>query len=146
VKTKEQRIFTFGREHEITCAIRHVGDRDKAKHLIHVIELVHEMIEGSENITELQTAIVLAFTEGGAGVWESTGSWLNKLSKHNNVYHEVWLTLSSHSSHEIRFRVACFLDSIPGEIAESVHQNLLTDRSKKVREQAIGKWEFRSQN
>jgi len=103
------------------------------------------MIEGSENKTELRDAIVLAFTEGGSGVWEGAGSWLNKLSKHNNSYDEVWIKLSSHSSYEIRYRVACFLDTIPAELAGAIYQKYLKDRSNKVREQAIDKWEFRLQ-
>ncbi len=132
-------MFTFGREHEIEQATRHIGDAQKAESLLRVINLIHDQIDGANNQTEVIKALSLAIAEGPSGVWESAGSWLKKLCAENEEYAQLWLELASHQQSKVRFRIASFVGEIPGLAGEKVFELLSNDSSSKVREHAIGK-------
>jgi len=133
-------IFTFGREHEKKCAISHVGDEIKAKPLIEVIDAIHDLIEGKEAIESVKKIVKKTLSEGGSGIWESTGNWLLKLGKEYPLMQDIWYELADHSQYTVRFRVAAYLTDLPGEIREKLYLKLSKDKSKKVREHAIENW------
>ena len=135
-------MFTFGREHELKCALNHIGNEEKARPLLNVIDLVHDVVEGNGNKDELIKSLKVALVEGSSGVWESAGCWLKKLGKEDQDYLSIWLELTNHPKSTVRFRVASFVGDMPTDIGQQVFSVLSKDESKKVREHVAGKWEF----
>jgi hypothetical protein len=136
-------VFTFGREHEIQSAIQHVGNAEKARLLVQVIEGVHDLLEGKGNETDLANRFRSAFIEGVSGVWESSGSWLRKIGLEQPSFQRLWSEFAEHKRSEVRFRLACFVDVLPDALGEALYASLAADKSERVRRQAISKWEFR---
>ena len=127
-------VFTFGREHERNCAVRYLRNADDAQLIINVVDAVHDILEGKVTPDSFGPAATLAFSNGGSGVWEQTGSWLRKLAARHPELESVWHELSQHSNGKVRFRVACFLNELPKALAIELGAKLKDDRNKKTRE------------
>ena len=125
-------MFTFGREHEIKHAIQFIGNADKAALLINTINAVHDFLEQRITAEAAKEVFKIAFSEGKSGVWESTGSWIRKLSLEHREFLEVWEALSKHRSASTRYRVACHLNDIPSDIRKNIVAQLKNDKSKTV--------------
>jgi hypothetical protein len=137
-------LFSFGREHEKECAEPHVHDPAQLYLVTTMIDSVHDLLEGKTSEEQTRSAVRAAFVEGGAGVWEQAGSWLRKLCEDYPDFQALWPEFASNSKAAIRFRAAAFLDDMPGAIAECVHARLANDRSSRVREMAVDRWQARS--
>jgi hypothetical protein len=132
-------VFTFGREHEKECAVRHVRDSSQVGLVLSVIDSVHDLLEGKVGEERVQSSLRAAFVEGGSGVWEQAGAWLRKLCMEYPKCHGLWEEFATHPRAEIRFRAAAYLDQMPKAVAENVQARLANDKSARVREMAIGR-------
>lgn len=133
-------MFTFGRDKEKINALKYFSNPDKAELLLSLIDDVHDFLEFQKNSIKLKRSFELAFENGGSRVWESAGSWLLRLSVDYPSFNGVWVLLTKHKLAKVRFRVACFLDGIPRDVGRPFFEILSVDKSKKVREQAVDKW------
>ncbi|WP_305008065.1 hypothetical protein [Hymenobacter aranciens] len=88
---------------------------------------------------ELRAVISEVFEAGGSGVWEQAANWLRRLSKDHPDLLSLWLEFSQHRSANVRFRTACCLPDMAGEVAKHVSSRLLVDPAKKVKEMASSK-------
>ena len=131
-------MFTFGRDKEIKHAIHRLGSEEKAELLINVIISIHDFIEEKCSFKDVKSQIVIALTEGNSGVWESTGTWLIRLSEEFPLFEEIWDELAAHPKSKIRYRVACHLLSLPPKLAEKYYEILSKDKSEKVKEHCLG--------
>jgi hypothetical protein len=127
-------MFTFGREHERECAVRYLRDPNQAHLITSVVDAVHDVLEGKSTPDSVRPLAIRAFTEGGSGVWEQTGSWLRKLAAKYPELDSVWRDLSHSPDGNTRFRVACFLNELPTELATEIGARLKDDRHEKTRE------------
>lgn len=134
-------MFTFGRERERQCAVGYVRDASQHDMILGVVDAVHDFLEEKKTEAELSPILKCAFQQGGSGVWEQSGKWIRKLSHEYPVFLTLWSELAEYSDWKVRFRVACFLDEIPKELALELGARLTTDKSKKVREMALGRLE-----
>lgn len=98
-----------------------------------MIDAVHDVLEGAKYAEDVTPVFVEAFTNGGSGVWEQTGSWLGKLSTDNSTFGHLWREFCGHRSAKIRFRAAAFLDDMPSEVFLECFPALLADASANVR-------------
>lgn len=135
-------MFTFGKDKEIKHAIWHVGDEQKAKLLIDVIDKVHDFLEKKATYKETSEAIYLAIENGGSGVWESSGNWLSKISHDYPKFSEIWEKLSRHRLAKVRLRVAGDINSLSKSIFLKTCKLLLSDKSAKVRSMTAEKLSF----
>lgn len=132
-------MFTFGREHELKCAISNLKAPKNIALITAVINAIHDLLESQ--IDEKKAAEILsqAFVEGGAGVWEATGSWIRKLSVEYPTFESLWHEFAKNQDSKVRFKAACCLDDMPAPIAAQIREELKNDGNKKVREMASNK-------
>jgi len=131
-------MFTFGRDHEKNCSVNYVHDPAQVSAIQHVIDAVHDFLEGSRTSSDVELIIATAFTTGGSGVWEQTGSWLVKLGGERPEFTKLWSDFATHKSAKIRFRAAAFVCNLPDAIVQQLVPKLLADRSAKVRSKMAG--------
>jgi hypothetical protein len=127
-------VFTFGRDHERKCAVRYVRTPAQAEMIRQVVDAVHDLLEDKLTLTAIRPVLVHAFSAGGSGVWEQSGSWMRRIANENPTFEVVWRELALASNNTVRFRVACFMNEMPTPLALEIGQLLKVDRSKKVRE------------
>jgi hypothetical protein len=132
-------MFTFGREHELECAVRDLRDANQAHMITNVVDAVHDILEGKSTPESVRSIAIRAFTDGGSGVWEQTGSWLRKLTAEYPELESVWHELSNSPDGNTRFRVACFINELPRALATEIGVRLTDDRHKKTREMALAR-------
>ncbi len=126
-------MFTVGREREKEHARNFLRESSDSSKLEAVIDAVHDLLDGKAVIDSAKTVFVLGFVDGGAGTWESTGSWLAKTAKEFPALMDLWRDFALHRSAKVRFRAAAFVDRMPEDCAMSVFPLLLADPSAKVR-------------
>ncbi|CRX67099.1 MULTISPECIES: hypothetical protein [Stenotrophomonas maltophilia group] len=134
-------MFTFGREHEIKCAIRRHRKDDELQMVLAIINAIHDFKDGIVPIESALNAIRKGLVGGASGTWEAAGSWLCKLNKAHPTTECVWFELASHPMAKVRFRVACHMRWISEGLAARLYPTLAKDRSGRVREQAQGNWD-----
>ncbi|MBN7849209.1 hypothetical protein J0L38_05340 [Stenotrophomonas maltophilia] len=135
-------MFTFGREHEIKCAIRRHRKEDELQIVLAIINAIHDFKDGIVPIESALNAIRKGLVDGASGTWETSGSWLCKLNDAYAATESVWFELASHPMAKVRFRVACHMLWISEGLARKLHPTLAKDRSRRVREQAQGNWDY----
>lgn len=136
-------MFTFGRKTETDVALRRHGGAEKAEMIVAVVDSVHDLLEGKASVEDVEKVLASAITEGRRDIWDAAGTWLLKVQKHYPSVGHVWLDLAKHPAAEVRFRVACHIIDLPEAICTEVYALLKDDKSKKVRTQAEGKWDYR---
>lgn len=134
-------MFTFGRDHERKCAVQYLRNSEDVQLITDVVDGVHDLFEGKSTSVLIRPIIIRAFSEGGSGVWEQTGSWLLKISAHCCELQSVWSELSTSPNGKVRFRVACFLNELPKPLAFEIGDHLKDDCNKKTREMAQARME-----
>ncbi|PSM15711.1 hypothetical protein [Stenotrophomonas maltophilia] len=135
-------MFTFGREHEIKCAIRRHRKDDELQMVLAIINAIHDFKDGIVPIESALNAIRKGLVDGASGTWETSGSWLCKLNDAYAATECVWFELASHPMAKVRFRVACHMLWISEGLAARLYPTLAMDRSRRVREQAQGNWDY----
>jgi hypothetical protein len=134
-------MFTFGRQHEKKCAVSYVRDIGQASLIHDVIDAVHDVLENQTDIEDVRPVFSRAFTEGGSGVWEQTGSWIWKLAVEYPDLDSLWQEFATNTDWKVRFRAACFINNMPVTTATEIGNILRNDRSKRVREMAQARLE-----
>jgi len=134
-------MFTFGREHEIKCAIRRHRKDDELQMVLAIINAIHDFKDGIVPIESALNAIRKGLVGGASGTWEAAGSWLCKLNDAYPATECVWLELASHPMAEVSFGVACHMLWVSEGLATNLYPTLVKDRSRRVREQAQGNWD-----
>jgi hypothetical protein len=134
-------IFTFGREHEMKCALRHVRDPAQAPLLASVVDRAHDLLEGKGSEADFIHALRTAFLEGGRSVWGNTEQWIRKFSDDYPALLDLWTEFASSPRSEIRWRVACVLDYVPKKTFDALSGQLANDKSKRVADMAIARIE-----
>jgi hypothetical protein len=129
-------MFTIGREREKEHSHQYLKSQNEAWRIEAVIDAVHDVLEGARQAHEVAPVFVEAFTDGGSGVWEQTGSWLCKLSRVQPGLGRLWREFCSHPSAKVRFRAAAFLDDMHPEVFAECFPALLADASTRVRSKA----------
>lgn len=136
-------MFTFGRKTETDVVLRRHGGPEKAEMVVAIVDAVHNLLEGSATLEDVEKVITFALVEGRRDIWDAAGTWLLKVQKHYPSIGHVWLDLAKHANAEVRFRVACHIIDLPEATCTEVYALLRDDKSKKVRTQAKGKWDYR---
>jgi hypothetical protein len=126
-------MFTLGREREKEHSHQYLKSQDEEWRIDAVIDAVHDLLDGVKSAELVGPVLVEAFTEGGSGVWEQTGSWLAKVSHSHQPLAELWRGFCRHRSAKVRFRAAAFLGEMPDVIFAECFPVLLTDASPRVR-------------
>jgi len=129
-------MFTFGREHEVRCAISNIKTKENQKLAASSVHSGHDYLEENIPLNKLGEILKSNFSNGGSGVWEQAGSWIGKVVTENPTAISWWHCLAAEKSAIVRFRVACFLDEIPKDGANEIGAIFKNDRSKKVKEMA----------
>jgi HEAT repeat protein len=131
-------MFTFGRDRERSCAVQYVRNPAERPLAEHLVDVIHDVLEGTADVKSLAVVLKHNLAEGGSGVWEQAGSWLRKLAVEYPELHQVWRDLASHPSASVRYRVAPFLCEMPHELRIELAVPLVSDQSWKVRRKAAG--------
>jgi hypothetical protein len=134
-------MFTFGRQREEECALDNLRNPQQSHLIEAVVDAIHDLIEGRTSPDAMRPVLLRAFVEGGTGVWEQTGSWLQKLKVDQPTLVSLWSELASHSELKVRFRTACFINEMSPTLAREIGSRLSLDPSKKVREMALARME-----
>jgi len=132
----KKKLFTFGRERELENTACFIGNENKAKPLLDLIDAIHDYLDDKVDISYVEDFVEAAVVDGYSGVWESATTWLNRLGQVDANILKLWVKLAQHDTAKVRFRVACNLDNISPMVSKEVAGLLLNDRSKKVREMA----------
>lgn len=98
-----------------------------------MIDAAHDLLDGIRSAEAVAPTFVEAFTSGGSGVWEQTGSWLGRVSQRHSPLAELWQEFCRHPSAKVRLRAAAFLNEMPDAIFAECFRALLTDASPRVR-------------
>jgi hypothetical protein len=129
-------MFTIGREREKAHSCRFLKSQDEAWRIEGVIDAVHDLLDEAKQPEAVAPVFVDAFTNGGAGVWEQTGSWLRKVSRDHPMLGELWREFCRHRSAKVRFRAAAFLADMPDTVFAECFPALLGDPNARVRSKA----------
>ncbi len=129
-------MFTLGRQREKEHSHQYLKAQDEAWRIDAVIDAVHDLLDSRKSAEAVAPAFVEAFTNGGSGVWEQTGSWLAKVSESYPVLGELWRDFCRHRSAKVRFRAAAFLSAMPNPTFAEFFPSLLADASPRVRSKA----------
>lgn len=135
-------MFTFGRSHEVSVALRRHGGPGEADTVVAVVEAVHDLLEGKVELPAVLEVIRGAIVEGRRDVWDAAGTWLLKLEKDYPRSVDLWHELAAHPRAEVRFRVAGHIVYMRKPLRTEIYEVLKNDRSKRVRELSDGKWDF----
>jgi hypothetical protein len=134
-------MFTFGRDHEKSCAVRYLRNANESQRIAEVIDAVHDLLEKKVTPEAIRPLFSRVFAEGGSGVWEQTGSWLLKLSVEHPELLSLWRELAINPDGKTRFRTACFLNELPRALALELGHGLANDKHKKTKEMALARLE-----
>lgn len=133
-------MFTFGRDHEIKCALHHASNPTEARLLVRIVNAIHDYKEGQLPVEGVVDSLRDGLINGASGTWESAGSWLLKLNRAEPSSTALWLELVASTVAQVRFRVACHLLDMPEDLARQIHVRLSQDRSRRVRDQVEENW------
>jgi hypothetical protein len=137
-------VWTIGREREKQHAAKFVRDPEQQAILFPVIDAVHDLNEGSGSPSAFIDVARTAMTNGEAAVWQNATNWIPKVGSEYPEVHSLWGELARNVSWNVRWRVACVLyGGVPDEQSDELFGDLRHDKSKKVRETAIDRYENR---
>src|SRR5262245_50642926 len=101
------------------------------------------MKDGTGDIDGFIIAARRAMIEGGSGVWQNTVGWMRKVARERPEASTLWTELAGHESWRVRWKVACCLYlNIPDTQSDDLFALLRADRSKKVRDYAVDRYEY----
>ena len=139
------KLWTLGRDREKQHVAPNFKDENQRDLLFAVIDAVHDLKEGLDNSVGLVAAARRAFRDGNAGVVQQTSEWIAKVACRIPAVGILWDELAAHPNREIRWDVACRLYwYLPEDQSDRLFAILRHDRSKKVREMAIQRYEWRT--
>jgi hypothetical protein len=118
--------------------------QDQQDMLLAVINFAHDLLEGKPEIEKYKSAVLHSMTHGHSAVWQNTANWIRKIGDRAPEATVVWDELAIHTSWEVRWRIACvtYYD-IPEAHSNRLFARLRYDKSSKVREYAISRYENR---
>ena len=138
------KVWTIGREREKLHAAKFVRKPEEQAILFPVIDAVEDLKEGTGTVEQFMFAARTAMIEGGFGAWTNASLWISKVAKDAPEASILWDELSDHSEWKVRWRVACELYyGISEEQSNRLYAKLRNDKSKKVRDYAISRYEHR---
>jgi hypothetical protein len=139
------RRATLGRSAEKERYSPFLPDPTQRSWVFDVIDLTYDLIEGRALPEQLTEAVLQVFLSGDARAWQNTAEWLEKTTAHLPEMDDVWLGLARHPDWQIRWRIACLLYStVPEPVSNRIFSTLRYDRSRKVRDYAIERYEMRA--
>lgn len=137
-------MWTIGREREKSHAAKFVREETQQRLLFPVIDAVHDIKEGSGDIQNFIVTARIAMIEGRSGVWHNTVNWMRKVIQEHPTANVLWDELAEHESWRVRWKVACCLYvDIPEPQSDQLFSSLRADRSKKVRDYSVDRYENR---
>jgi hypothetical protein len=137
-------LWTIGREREKAHYTQFVRDADQQALLFPVIDAIHDLKEGAGSASRLMDVSRAAMAGGNVRVWGTTSDWLNRVVTQIPEVGQLWVEFASNADWRLRWRVACHLYfGIPEDISNRIFAVLRHDRSAKVREYAISRYEER---
>jgi hypothetical protein len=135
-------FWTIGREREKAHAIKSIRNVNEHPLIFDVIDAVEDIKAGEGDLQQFMNGATHAFVNGGRAVWGQTANWVRKVGKHHPQVHAIWDELAKSPDGEIRWRVACILyHDIPERQSHILFDILRSDKSKRVRQFAIGRYE-----
>lgn len=82
--------------------------------------------------------------EGDSAVWQNASNWIRKIGDGHPSVLSIWNQLAGHADWHVRWRIACLIYAdIPAFQSDSVFAVLRHDKSAKVRQRAIDRYENR---
>jgi hypothetical protein len=136
-------IWTIGREREKAHAIKYIRSEKDYPLIFDVIDAVEDIKAGEDAYQRFMDVAIYAFVNGGRGVWGQTADWIRRVGKLDPQVHAIWNDLAVSPKGEIRWRVACLLyNNIPDRQSHHHFDQLRSDKSKRVREFAISRYEY----
>lgn len=137
-------FWTIGRDREKAHAAKFAKRQEQQELLFPVIDAALDVNEGCDDEANFIERSKRAMITGDAVVWQNTSGWIRKIEKEHNSVLELWDELASHPSWQVRWRVACLLyNDIPETKADELFAKLRYDKSTKVRQYAIDRYENR---
>jgi hypothetical protein len=139
------KVWTIGREREKLHAANFVRKPEDQAILFPVIDAVEDLKEGTGTIAQFLSAARTAMVDGGYGAWTNASNWIAKVAKDAPEVLKLWDELSNHPEWKVRWRVACglYYFGIGEDQSNRLFVKLRNDKSKKVREYAISRYEHR---
>jgi len=125
-------MFTLGREREKEHSHQYLKSQEEARRIEALIDVVHDLLDGTKFVEAAVPVFVEAFAHGGSGVWEQAGTWLRKLSESYRALAELWPEFCKHRSSKVRFRAAAFLDYMPADVFSKCFPDLRAEASVNV--------------
>lgn len=136
-------IWTIGREREKAYAIKFIRNVNEHPLIFDVIDAVEDIKAGEDASRRFMDVAIYAFVNGGRGVWGQTADWIRRVGKLDPQVHAIWNDLAASPKGEIRWRVACLLyNDIPERQSHRLFDQLRSDKSKRVREFAVSRYEY----
>ncbi|WP_073974359.1 hypothetical protein [Erythrobacter donghaensis] len=136
-------IWTIGREREKAHAIKFIRNVNEHPLIFDVIDAVEDIKAGDGDLQLFMNAAIHAFVNGGRAVWGQAANWVRKMGKHHPQVHVIWDELAKWPISEVRWRVACVLyHDIPERQSHYLFDRLRSDKSKRVRQIAISRYEY----
>jgi hypothetical protein len=139
------KCWTIGSEREKMHAAKFVKKADQQAILFPVIDAIHDLKDGATDISRFIDVARSAMIEGGYGVWTNTSNWISKVVLEIPAVAAIWDELAVHPDWKVRWRVACglYYFGISETQSDRLFSILRNDKSKKVREYAESRYEYR---
>jgi hypothetical protein len=119
-------------------------DAEQQAILLAVVEFAHDVFEGRLEDGNFIESAKRAMIHGNASVWQNTTGWIRKVSAKSSNVSAVWDDLANNSGWQVRWRVACVLyHDIPDSQSDRIFSVLRYDKSNRVRETAVDRYENR---
>lgn len=137
-------MWTIGREREKLHAAKFVKDEAGQTLLFRVIDAVHDLKDGGDDVVALENAARCAIIDGNSAVWQNVSNWIRRAGQQWPAVLSIWPGLAAHADWRIRHRVACvlYLD-VPEDLSNRLFAALRFDKSAKVRQYVVQRYEWR---
>ncbi|MES2441950.1 MAG: hypothetical protein V4574_03905 [Pseudomonadota bacterium] len=137
-------FWTIGRDREKAYTAEFVKEADQQALIFAVIDAALDCNEASGSGAEFVEKARVAMVDGNSAVWQNASSWVRKVGERHPASLTLWDQLASHASWQVRWRVACLLyNDIPDAKSDDLFALLRHDKSAKVREYAVSRYENR---
>lgn len=139
------KFASFGRERDKDFIRGYNIDEESRDMLLRMTDAVHDLNDGTGDLQTFLDCVRAAVASRNEGVRDKALTLLARVSCYHPPCESIWWELADHVSWGFRFAVACRLYwYVPERLSDRLFANLRNDKSKRVREIAISRYENRA--
>ncbi|WP_156256213.1 hypothetical protein [Sandarakinorhabdus oryzae] len=139
------KFASFGRQTDRNHIIRYVSDPEAQILLLEMTDAVHDLNDGVGDVDQFISRVRDVLHSRFGGARENALMLLSRVARYHPECNVIWRELMQSPSWQMRFAVACRLYwHVPEDLSDRFFAILRNDKSKRVREIAVSRYENRA--